>query len=863
MKTPTNKGLLSISVILLLTLSLTIAGLSIVNAQQPVGIPTPTFPFVVAAPNPIGVGQQVLVDFWLSIVPPTSGGGFTAPIWHGFSVTITHPDGTTETRGPVNSDAVGSAFFYYTPTTAGNYTFKMHYAGGDYFTGFSLFGAFYNNTYLASDSPPYVLTVQQQPLSNPYTPAPLPTEYWTRPINGLNTNWGAVSGNWLMAGWNTTARSFDSGVAYTPEGTAPNSAHVLWTKPMTFGGLVGGTGTNSYTSFTDGRSYEEYLTPPVIISGRLYYNSIAAEEPASSGNLNTLGIICVDMSNGQTIFTIPNATLSFGEIYTYNSPNQAGALAYLWTSTGGFGSPTTWNMYDAWTGNYILSMAPVPTGITTIGSDGSIITYSVANNMLTKWNSSAVAGQLLGTSGTNSWQWRPYTQLGRTLNATTGIMWSVPLQNVPGQNISPSFIQNGLFVGNAILTQVGITQFFAYSMDDGHFLWNSTLNPPVSNPPALNALTGLESFENTGEWNGVYYSFIKSTLQWIAYDIQSGQVKWVTNPYTNPFAMYVPSFNQAYGKFYSGGFEGMVTAWDIATGKQVWQFYTGNAGTLLPYGTWPIYSGLTIADGKVFATTGDHGNGVQPWYPGEAIYAINATTGQNIWNMTGWFQWPNIADGKIVVHNNYDNQIYCFGKGPTATTVTAPNIAVSLGTAVQIQGTVTDQSPGAKGSPAIADQDMSAWMAYYYEQQPLLGHITGVPVTLTALDPNGNTQNIGTVTSDAAGLYHIMWTPPVPGEYTIVASFGGSESYFGSYAETAMAVGPAPHPVTTTPPPVTTPPSTSTPQPTSTVSPSVAPTPTQPASSAAPSMTLYIVVAVVAIIIVVAAAAVVLSRRKK
>ncbi len=39
-----------------------------------------------------------------------------------------------------------------------------------------------------------------------------------------------------------------------------------------------------------------------------------------------------------------------------------------------------------------------------------------------------------------------------------------------------------------------------------------------------------------------------------------------------------------------------------------------------------------------------------------------------------------------------------------------------LGTSVMITGSVTDQSPGAAGTPAISDEDMSAWMEYMYVQ---------------------------------------------------------------------------------------------------------------------------------------------------
>ena len=39
-----------------------------------------------------------------------------------------------------------------------------------------------------------------------------------------------------------------------------------------------------------------------------------------------------------------------------------------------------------------------------------------------------------------------------------------------------------------------------------------------------------------------------------------------------------------------------------------------------------------------------------------------------------------------------------------------------------------------------------------------------------------------------------MWTPDQEGEYIIIATFEGSESYWRSYAKTAIRVGPAPAP---------------------------------------------------------------------
>jgi hypothetical protein len=50
-----------------------------------------------------------------------------------------------------------------------------------------------------------------------------------------------------------------------------------------------------------------------------------------------------------------------------------------------------------------------------------------------------------------------------------------------------------------------------------------------------------------------------------------------------------------------------------------------------------------------------------------------------------------------------------------------------------------------------------------------------------------------------------MWEPDIPGKYTLIATFMGSESYYASYAETAFGVTEAP-PATPTPTPLVLPP---------------------------------------------------------
>jgi hypothetical protein len=153
--------------------------------------------------------------------------------------------------------------------------------------------------------------------------------------------------------------------------------------------------------------------------------------------------------------------------------------------------------------------------------------------------------------------------------------------------------------------------------------------------------------------------------------------------------------------------------------------------------------------------------------------------------------------------NAYDNQIYAWGLGPTAMTVTAPDVGVTTATPITIRGTVTDISAGTKqeaqaanfpnGVPAVSDASQTAWMEYVYMQQPCPTNVTGVPVTLSVLDSNHNYRQIGSTTSDGTGMFTFTWTPDIPGDYTVVANFAGSNSYYPSSAETSFsASSPAP-----------------------------------------------------------------------
>jgi hypothetical protein len=195
-----------------------------------------------------------------------------------------------------------------------------------------------------------------------------------------------------------------------------------------------------------------------------------------------------------------------------------------------------------------------------------------------------------------------------------------------------------------------------------------------------------------------------------------------------------------------------------------------------------------------------------PIYKGGLARAVNATDGKEIWTISGvtmeFGQMSYaIADGYATWFNGYDNQIYTAGRGPSATTVTAPNTAVESGSPVVIRGTITDISAGTmqtqqvadfpNGVPVASDVSMKDWMGYVYQQKPLPTNFTGVPVTISVLDSNNNFRTIGTATTDATGLYSLTWTPDISGNFTVVANFAGTNGYWPSYAETSFVANSA------------------------------------------------------------------------
>jgi outer membrane protein assembly factor BamB len=400
----------------------------------------------------------------------------------------------------------------------------------------------------------------------------------------------------------------------------------------------------------------------------------------------------------------------------------------------------------------------------------------------------------------------------------------------------------------------------------GSLLWNITFTPPSS---AGNRTISMGTVDPE---DGVFLFSCTQTRQWWCYNLQTGQLLWGPSSPEIPWNYYGMSNTIYQGNLYSYG-SGMTAAelvcYDIKTGVIKWKFVPAQEGFESPYGDYPL-SVACIADGKIYFYSTEH-SPTQPFWRGSYVRCIDATTGKEIWKINHHGR-VYVADGYLVGLNMYDNQIYCYGMGPTETTVTADS--VTQGESVLIQGTVMDIAAGTtqteqaarfpKGVPAMSDENMTAWMQYVYMQQPKPTDAVGVKVHVTAIDSNGNYQDIGTVTSNIQGNFAIDWKPPVPGLYTVTATFEGSKAYYGSEAGTSFEVQPkaTAAPAVVTPAPTQPSVTATSLQPTN--APTVAPTPSPaiiPPTSAAPNVT-YIAIGAVVIIIIAVAAAFILRHRK-
>ena len=901
-----------IAIILMASLTLPLFAIPSASAHTPPWN-NATFSYVAAEPSPIGVNQQGIIVFWTSPVPPDAA-GLAGDRWRNMMIYVTAPNGDKQTLGPYVSDPTGSFYQTFTPNQVGTYTIQYVYPGQVY----SLYGPtglpgtssslWINDTFLPSNATT-TMVVQAQPLAAFSLGVP-PTSFWTYPINALNQNWVSLGSNWL-GGVNIGG----NGNAWQPNGVAPNSAHIMWTKPIEFGGVVGGnyvSGEDLHTVATPdndyytGGSYEGRFASSLIINGYLYF------EPGMGSSGTGGGYTCVNLATGQTVwksttlgvlsgttptqynaaantYTWPNGTVSafppgltfvtpyptFAQTYDYQSQNQHGDVgAFLWvtsTLTVAGVANTTWSAYDAYTGTWLFNETNIPinaiqtstyrqSSYQVIGDNGEILIYVFNYNNATNtgwlacWNNTAnQVGLSLDNTGvtTNAFQWRPNGKnvdmsspyaYSWNVSITANLMQTPLVTLFPGTYQWPTILK--ILPGDIILGtssffgQVGSPGAAQHGTPDPWIMWAISDNPATKgkllwyqnyHAPSDGSSLSIPAGAPVDVVNRVWFMQDTETFAWEGYSLDTGNLLWgpITGM-TRAFSYYGSGLGggqigfPAYGNLYIQGFGGELICQSALNGTVLWSYGTGghgnstNSGIETPWGNYPIFIGA-IADGKVYAFNNEHSPNT-PLYKGEEVRCVDAFTGNEVWSILSWAGQSGgpgsatmiEAGGYLAYYNYYDAQIYALAQGPTATQVNAPMTSIEAGTNAVIRGTVMDISAGTKqtqqaldfpnGVPAVSDHDEGAWMAYVYMQQPMPTDTTGVQVTLTATDPNNNTIPIGTTTTTSSGLFTYTWAAPnVPGNYLITATFAGSNSYWGSNAQTSISVASAPseHPTAT------------------------------------------------------------------
>ncbi|MGB9914064.1 MAG: PQQ-binding-like beta-propeller repeat protein [Candidatus Bathyarchaeales archaeon] len=811
--------------VLLLTAAMAISLLAIPLATAQTYPEKKTYAYIVVTPNPVGVGQSVQVIFGITDYLLQYPDG-----WSGLTVTVTKPDGTTETLGPYKTDATGSTGTIYMPTMKGTYKFQAHFPAQLYnWTTRPAFDpTFFGPVwYKASDSDIAELVVQDEALPG-YPGVPLPTEYWSRPIDAQARDWSVIAGNWVDAPFNM----------FAPYNDAPETAHVLWAKPLIKGafsplggGLAGGE-MGEY-NFETGDAYEGFFLSssllgsrwPVIIGGVLFFNV----EKSNGATRVEREIVAVDLRTGEELWTRNwnNTRLDFGQLFYFDSYNYHAVYAYLWSTSG-----TTYNAYEASTGRWVFAINNVPSGTRVFGPNGEILIYTVnqAAGWMTLWNSTHVERQTklrdIGPTGPahGSWLTQGQDYMGRTLDGNLGYMWNKTIPaGLPGSvwAIYPDdmVVGNQLYGSWMVLGDQPVV-FWAINLkrgQEGQLIYNKTWQKP---PGDIAMIRGAVSKDSRA-----FTLRAKETRQVYGFNLDTGEKIWGPTDPMDIRSIYGATSYIAYDKlFFTADFAGIVYCYDVKTGKLLWTYEVKD-----PYGStemfdkefggdmWPI-TPLFISDGKLYIGQSEH-SPQNPLPRGAPFICLDIETGEEVFRVNGMFRqtrWGGraiIGDSIIATMDTYDQRIYAIGKGPSKTTVEASPEIATHGSKILVKGTVTDISPGTKdpiltmrfphGVPAVADESMSDWMLYVYKQFPCPANVKGVEVVIEVLDPNNNYYEVARATTDGSGFYSATFDPPVPGKYTIVARFAGSKSYWGSYAETAIAVEEAPVAPEATPTPAT------------------------------------------------------------
>jgi len=804
----------------------------------------PTYAHMNVFPNPVGIGQQITLNIFLASPLETSGRPTN------MTVQVVPPTGSNITLGPYTGDTTGGTVVYYTPDQVGNYTFQFFYLGEYLGTASSGYASLINDP---SNSVPITITVQQDPVvpgaAFPFTP--LPTQWWQTPVSAQNSqNWYALTGPWLGLAAKTfsTTGSYNCSSYYNPYTEDVAAGHVLWTTPWLVGGVAGGVtgGDEVMGHFWSTFQYTPRYAP-VVMNGIIY----SGWYTFSTGSGAYQGIKALDLYTGETLWRINTTnTLRCGmQFYAYTVNDYGVRGPWIWTTgtlppdiTGGRtpsnNTGTQWNLWDGMTGKYVMSLVNGSSLLLEQDDNGNLIGYFLNNTagaQIVAGNSRVGTNQLANfTSGqphvtcvnitVAMGATRTYSPSVNTFRAMkTGYIWDKLAPDlIDGVNINPNLAVRTV-TGDELVLDGGYV----------HGQGVGSEQPGWFTMAAMNKYTGdilwakNYTYTNSGT-NGWLLPFTRTGVAWACgYILQLNLVSGVVDGYStsdgkqvwettltgdnggdiNIYDQFGIKTNIGPGVVMWAGLGGDIWCQNVTNGNVIWYTNTtkliGSSGIETPYNVWPLWSFTSscTSNNILYAAIGHEYD--PPLFRGAQLLAVNVTDGSLVWSeLSTCVESAVIAYGKLVTLNAYDNQLYCFGKGPSATTVSAPSVGVTTSTPISITGTVMDVSPGTKqqqtysnyanGLPCVSDESESLFMETAYQQQPMQSNVTGVLVTLSVVDSNNNLRDIGTTTSDVTGHFGFTWTPDISGNYEVIATFAGSNSYYPSSSSTYIYAGETP-----------------------------------------------------------------------
>jgi hypothetical protein len=593
-------------------------------------------------PNPVGVGQSILVNLWLQ--PPLH---VVRLFKDAYIVTFTKPDGTVAKVGHIVLSGDATAWFEYTMDRSAHENTvdftepisrrKLHHTQSFQHGANVSFNQF---TKPGVDGPYDSCTNRS---SWAIASGTLPTDYWARPaspeteIGGRSQQLSRnriVGGAWLAADTNT----YMSNYLYIPYVQGPKSAHIVWKRQDNIGGLIGGTVGQASLSSSGG-------SPSIVYAGRAYQTLTKMVDGKATSVWQ-----CYDLRTGEVYWEQVGVT-QVPTMITYilrtseTVPGEEAQLSGLQVRLMFVGSGRL-IYYDPWLGTSTMniSIAPLTTGtfykmdsngwpvflaVQTLGS-GANVQYRLINwTVIGDIAFGGATNLRLGVLGNVS---NPFSSLG-TVDYEAGIAVNTASITTPGTG----GIGAGFVVAYA-------QRIMGVSITTGQLLFNTTTD--VS--------TGVEGFfsGSTAVADHGKYAVRLNDGHWHCWDLRTGAELW-----TSELSGW---WELSDATVYSHAAHIIPASMIVLLMIGILVRYPGSTRqSEYPYGNtlsrnYPWFTGTArIADGVLYTYNTEHSPS-NPIQRGQKLHAINATTGEGIWNITWLHGSSAVADGYMTQSNSYD-----------------------------------------------------------------------------------------------------------------------------------------------------------------------------------------------------------------